>query len=87
MLRHRWSARTFQFGTWLCLALGAAACTAATPPPPSVAPTDPHARVPASRYRPVTAGTQTFQPVDPLPWQDLNRKVAPPPPNTKGQQQ
>jgi len=86
MLGHRWSARTFQLGTALCLALGAAACTAATPPPPSVAPADPHARVPASPYRSVTGGTQTFQPVDPLPWQDLNRKVAPPP-DAKGQQQ
>jgi hypothetical protein len=70
----------------LCLALGAAGCTATPPPVPLPAPADPAAQVPPSRYRPVTTGTQTFEPVEPLPWQDLNRKVTPPP-DTKGQKQ
>ena len=46
---------------------------------------DPGARVPATRYRSVMT-TETLRPVEPQPWQDLNRNVAPPPPNPKGQE-
>jgi hypothetical protein len=40
---------------------------------------DPRARVPRSIYRSVTAATKTFRPVDPLPWDQINRRVAPQP--------
>jgi len=60
--------------------------------PPALArdPADPGASVPAARYKPVTAGTKTFRPVEPLPWGDVNRRVTPPdaadpPPPPKGQ--
>jgi hypothetical protein len=66
-------------------ALGAAACTAMPPPASSIAAADPAARVPATRYRSV-ATSERFQPTEPRPWQDLNRDVASPPPNLKGQE-
>lgn len=33
--------------------------------------------VPHRRSAPVTAGTRSFRPVDPLPWVEENRKVSP----------
>lgn len=42
-------------------------------------PSDPRERVPPAGYRPVTAATKTFRPVDPLPWDQINRRVAPRP--------
>ncbi|RUO98585.1 hypothetical protein [Hyphomicrobium sp.] len=34
-------------------------------------------------YAPVNAGAKAFQPVDPAPWGDVNRRVAPAPSNGK----
>jgi len=31
-----------------------------------------------SNYRSITAGTKSYRPVEPLPWGDVNRRVAPP---------
>jgi hypothetical protein len=42
-------------------------------------PDNPGAPVPASRYAPVTSGTKSYRPVEPLPWGDINRRVSPPP--------
>jgi hypothetical protein len=41
-------------------------------------PADPTAPVPASGYRSITSGTKSYRPVEPLPWGDVNRRVAPP---------
>lgn len=35
--------------------------------------------VPFSRYVPVGTGTKSYRPVEPLPWGDVNRRVAPTP--------
>lgn len=40
-------------------------------------PDDPAIAAP-SRYKSITAGTKSYRPVDPLPWGDINRGVAPP---------
>lgn len=40
-------------------------------------PADPAAGVPPARYNPIISGTKTFRPVEPLPWGDVNRRVAP----------
>ena len=40
------------------------------------APDDP-ARGGPSNYRSITAGTKSYRPVEPLPWGDINRRVAP----------
>jgi hypothetical protein len=40
-------------------------------------PDDPGAPAPPSRYRPVISGTKSYRPVEPLPWGDVNRRVAP----------
>jgi hypothetical protein len=40
-------------------------------------PDDPGARVPANRYAPIISGTKSYRPVQPLPWGDVNRRVAP----------
>jgi hypothetical protein len=39
---------------------------------------DPGAPVPPVRYESITAGTKSYRPVEPLPWPDVNRRVAPP---------
>jgi hypothetical protein len=39
---------------------------------------DPGAVVPPARYESITAGTKSYRPVEPLPWPDVNRRVAPP---------
>jgi hypothetical protein len=83
MLGHRWPAAAFRLGTVVALVFGTAACTAAPPPSSLVSAADPGARVPATRYRSVMTATETLRPVEPQPWQELNRKVAPPP-NAKG---
>lgn len=31
-----------------------------------------------SHYQSITAGTKSYRPVEPLPWGDINRRVAPP---------
>jgi len=31
-----------------------------------------------SRYDPITGGTRSYRPVEPMPWGDVNRRVAPP---------
>jgi hypothetical protein len=53
------------------LALSTMTADAATPD-------DPGAPAPPVRYRPVISGTKTFRPVDPLPWDVINRRVVPP---------
>lgn len=40
-------------------------------------PDDPGAPVPANRYAPIFSGTKSYRPVQPLPWGDVNRRVAP----------
>lgn len=49
--------------------------------PPRIAsgpsPADASVRVPALSYQPVTAGVQTFRPVEPKGWEELNRQVTP----------
>lgn len=42
-------------------------------------PSDPGARVPRTIYQSVTGATKTYRPVDPLPWDELNRRVTPRP--------
>ena len=42
-------------------------------------PDDPGAPAPPARYSPVTSGTKTYRPVEPLPWGDINRRVTPQP--------
>lgn len=43
----------------------------------AASPDDPGAPVKADRYSPVTSGTKTYRPVEPMPWGDVNRRVAP----------
>jgi len=45
----------------------------------AASPDDPGAPASSARYRPVTSGTRTYRPVEPLPWGDVNRRVAPQP--------
>lgn len=40
--------------------------------------TDPAAPAPPLRYESITAGTKSYRPVEPMPWPDVNRRVAPP---------
>jgi hypothetical protein len=40
-------------------------------------PGDPGARVPPTRYTPVTAGTVDYRPVEPKSWIEQNQRVAP----------
>jgi len=42
-------------------------------------PDDPAAKAPRVRYSSVMGGTKAYMPVDPLPWGDVNRRVAPKP--------
>lgn len=42
-------------------------------------PSDAGSQVPRVSYQSVTAATKTYRPVDPLPWYELNRRVAPRP--------
>jgi hypothetical protein len=34
--------------------------------------------IPPARYSPVLSGSQSYRPVEPLPWGDVNRRVMPP---------
>jgi len=34
--------------------------------------------VPATRYVPLGAGVKSYRPVEPMPWGDVNQRVAPP---------
>jgi hypothetical protein len=43
----------------------------------AASPDDPRAPVQANRYSPITSGTKSYRPVEPLPWGDVNRRVAP----------
>ena len=40
---------------------------------------DPRAPVPKARYRPIIEGYTPYRPVEPRPWQGVNRDVAPKP--------
>jgi hypothetical protein len=40
-------------------------------------PANPWESVPPPQYRSLTAATKSYRPVDPLPWDELNRRVAP----------
>ena len=42
-------------------------------------PSDPGAPVPRTTFPSVTAATKSYRPVDPLPWDELNRRVTPRP--------
>lgn len=49
------------------------------PPWPHVGPMpDDPARGGPSGYQSTTSGTKSYRPVEPLPWGDINRRVAPP---------
>ncbi len=39
--------------------------------------------VPAWRYEPIGAGNRSYRPVEPMPWGDINKRVAPPVPESK----
>ena len=41
-------------------------------------PANPDAPTPPARYSPVLSGAQSYRPVEPLPWGDVNRRVTPP---------
>ncbi len=41
--------------------------------------------VPPSHYESVGAGTRSYRPVEPMPWGDVNRRVAPPASDHDGQ--
>jgi hypothetical protein len=41
-------------------------------------PANPDIVVPSARYSSVLSGSQSFRPVEPLPWGDVNRRVMPP---------
>jgi len=43
----------------------------------AASPDDPGAPAPSARYSPVTSGTKSYRPVEPLPWGDVNRRVTP----------
>ena len=60
----------------LVLLLGLLASTG-TPPAHAASPDDPGATVPEARYGPITAGTRSYRPVEPLPWGEINRRVMP----------
>lgn len=51
-------------------------CGLATAPAAASSPADPSG--PPLRYESVTAGTKSYRPVEPMPWGDVNRRVAPP---------
>ena len=58
--------------SWLLLTwLSAASAVAHNPANPDIG-------VPPARYSPVLSGSQSFRPVEPLPWGDVNRRVMPP---------
>lgn len=42
-------------------------------------PANPRERVPPTRYKSVTRDLQSYRPVEPLTWEELNRRVAPKP--------
>ena len=42
-------------------------------------PGDPGSRVPRISYKSIPSATKTYRPVDPLPWDELTRRVAPRP--------
>jgi hypothetical protein len=46
---------------------------------PAASPDDPSASTPPTRYGPVTSGSKSYRPVEPLPWGDVNRRVTPQP--------
>jgi hypothetical protein len=41
-------------------------------------PADASSPVPRLQYESVLAGTRSYRPVEPMPWGDVNRRVAPP---------
>jgi hypothetical protein len=53
------------------------ACSVASSQGQGPHPADPQARVPATSYRAVTSGYESRRPVEPLPWRELNERVAP----------
>lgn len=59
------------------LFLGGLLVTALVAGAQAASPDDPRASVKANRYSPVTSGTKSYRPVGPLPWGDVNKRVAP----------
>jgi hypothetical protein len=55
--------------SWVLLVLATAVHAAS--------PDDPGSPAPPMRYQPVTSGTKSYRPVEPLPWGDVNRRVMP----------
>ena len=70
-------ARAFRAGAMTVGLAIAGGCTVLPRTEVGEAPSNPGVRVPQVDYRPVTAGTRTFRPVEPKGWEDLNRQVAP----------
>ena len=58
----------------------------AATPSRAQSPADPTVAVPPARYDSITAGTKSYRPVEPLPWPDVNRRVAPPDAADQGQE-
>ena len=52
-------------------------------PAHSASPDDPAVPVPSARYQSVISDTKSYRPVEPLPWGDVNRRVAPKEGSTK----
>lgn len=61
----------------VALAAGVSACAAEPPGASTVVAADPNAPVPVVRYVPVMTGTVDYRPVDPRPWGEMNKRVAP----------
>ena len=67
--------------TILLLLLGGLLAACSTSPLPSTStsdPSDPSEPIVDAPYRSVLAGTASHKPVAPLPWRELNERVAPP---------
>jgi hypothetical protein len=64
-------ARTLVFPCGFVVVLAAALTAHAA------SPDDPRVPVPPNRYGPITSGTKSYRPVEPLPWGDVNRRVMP----------
>jgi len=66
------------FGVFIAVALSTQAA-GQTPALGARDPSDPLQTVPGVSYRPITSGSKSFRPIDPLPWRGVNDRVAPQP--------
>jgi hypothetical protein len=60
--------------SWLLLAWMSVSPTVARDP------ANPDSAIPPAHYNPLLSGSQSYRPVEPLPWGDVNRRVMPPDP-------